>query len=202
MSENKNKTDQNDVFTLQTQDDQSGDVPDIDQLLSFSGKKNNKPKGAQSTPADSITDNKVSFQKKPEKTSAAGSIKNLKGFGTKLEVHFLLQGNDYRYLQHSDHSNREFFGLDDLFQEMKIPQKFMQECGTFGEFNKSQNTYLFDAFGLKEIPFLQFVCHQQGKLVTVYASNQSMADRKDEIIAYTEAVNQNLSASSLDQNAA
>jgi hypothetical protein len=202
MSENKNKSDQSDVFTLQIQDNQNGDVPDIDQLLSFTGKQNAKPRAATASPSDSTTVNKVSFQKKPEKTSAGGSLKNLKGFGTKLEVHFLQQGDDYRYIQHSDHSKREFFGLDDLFQEMKIPQKFMQDCGTFGEFSKSQHGYLFDAFGIQEVNFLQFVCHQQGKIVTVYASNQSMADRKDEIIAYTEAINQNLSASSLDLNAA
>jgi hypothetical protein len=61
---------------------------------------------------------------------------------------------------------------------------------------------LFDAFGINEQQFLQFVPNQANQIITVYASEKSMAEQKDKVIAYTEQKNKNISASSLDVEAA
>ncbi len=202
MSENKNKSDgtHSNIFTLDVDHSDSGEMPSIDQLLS-SGNKNT---GARRTdtpkapPAQESGKPNVSFKGSSDKTTAISTIKSLKVFGLKLEIHFIKEESGYRYIQHTDHTVREFFGLDDLFQKMKIPQKFIDTCGTLGEFKKSEHPYLFEAFGINDLQFLQFVPNQNNKLISVYATNKSMLSQKEEIIAFVEHSNRNLSASSLD----
>jgi hypothetical protein len=113
MSNHKGKTENSDSFTLDhAQSHDSSDIPSIDELL---GAK--KTKQAKSSTASSIAD----------KTSFISNIKSLKEFGTKLEIHFLLKDGSHSFFQYNDHTTRGFFGLDELYQEMKIPQKFTQE---------------------------------------------------------------------------
>ncbi len=188
MSNHKGKTENSDSFTLDhAQSHDSSDIPSIDELL---GAK--KTKQAKSSTTSSIA----------EKTSFISNIKSLKDFGTKLEIHFLLKDGSHSFFQYNDHTTRGFFGLDELYQEMKIPQKFTQECGAFREFKKTEHQFLFDAFGINEQQFLQFVPNQANQIITVYASEKSMAEQKDKVIAYTEQKNKNISASSLDVEAA
>jgi hypothetical protein len=185
MSDDQKKSDDSTAFTIHFDPTQGskGDVPSIDDLLSSRSRKKTTSGG------------KTQFIQN-------SSLKNLKAFGNQIEIHFLLDHDHYRYIQHNDHSKRAFFGLDELFQEMKIPQKFMQSCGTFGEFKKSEHLYLFEAFGMESMQYLQFVSHQNSKIVTVYASESSMLSQKDQVILYTESTNRNLSASGMDLDVA
>jgi len=206
MSENKNKTDstQQNIFTLDLESSDSGEMPSIDQLLS-AGNKNTaarRPTSRKESPAQETGKPNVSFKASVEKNTAISAIKSLKLFGMKLEIHFIREESGYRYIQHTDHTVREFFGLDDLFQKMKISQKFIDACGTLGEFKKSEHQYLFDAFGINDQEYLQFVPNQNNKLVSVYASSKSMMPQKEEVISYVEHSNRNLSASSIEINVA
>ena len=187
---NSNKKDVNEVFTVEHAND-SSEIPGIAELLAS---KVSKKQSAQS----GATKAAVKFNRPTLNTS----IKSLKEFGTKLEIHFLLKDDSYEYIQHNDLSHSKFFGLDELYHGMKVSIFFIQEIGTFAEFNLKNKGYLFDAFGITEQPFIQFVLNQQNKILTAYVSEKSMQGKKDDVIAYTENNNANLSASGLDMNAA
>ena len=188
-----NKKNANEEFTIDfTQVNDSSEIPGIAELLANKIIKKQEPQQTHGTRPG------VKFNR-PTLTT---SVKSLKEFGTKLEIHFLLNNDVYRYTQHSDLSQRKFFGLDDLYHDMKISVLFVQEFGIFGEFKKSDKSYLFDAFGITEEQYLQFVLNQSNKILTVYVSEKSMLTKKDDVIAYAENKNANLSASSIELNQA
>jgi hypothetical protein len=188
-----NKKDTGETFTIQfDQVNDSSEIPGIAELL---GSKTSAKQSAQ----DKTT---VMSGVKFNRNSIGSTLKSLKEFGTRLEIHFLLNDDRYIYIQHSDLSHSKFFGLDELFHEMKISMFFIQEFGVFGEIKQADKPYLFDAFGINEQQFMQFVLNQKNKILTVYVSEKSMLAKKDDVIAYTENKNQNLSASGLDLNTA
>ena len=137
---------------------------------------------------------KVSSKKEPINSG----IKSLKEFGTKLEIHFMLNDEHYCYLQHEDHSSRKFFGLDELLKGTKVSMFFVQEFGVFGEFKQSEKPYLFDAFGITDEQYLQFVLNQSNKILTIYASEHSMISKKEDVITFTEVKNNNLSPQKIE----
>jgi hypothetical protein len=187
MSESQKK-EPSELFTIQfDQVNDSSEIPGIAELL-----------GSKTSMKTSTEEKKAGV--KFNRPALQTSVKTLKEFGTRLEVHFLLNEDCYQYIQHNDLTSRKFFGLDDLFHEMKIPLVFAQDIGAFSEFSPSEKQYLFDAFGITEQPYLQFILNQKNKILSVYVSEKSMKARKDDIISFVENKNQNLSASSLDPN--
>ena len=187
---NSSKKDVNEIFTVEQVND-SSEIPGIAELLAS---KVSKKESAQV----SVAKDAVKFNRPVQNTS----IKSLKEFGTKLEIHFLLKDDVYEYIQHSDLSHSKFFGLDELYQGMKVSVLFVQDIGNFAEFKQDNKNYLFDAFGITEQPFIQFVLNQGSKILTAYISEKSMQSKKDDVIAYAENNNANLSASGIDMNAA
>lgn len=186
------KKEASEVFTIQfDQVNESSEIPGIAELLGSktAGKKTARPM---------VDSNDKTTNIKFNRAASGISIKSLKEFGTRLEIHFQLKDENYRYIQHNDLSHSKFFGLDELFQDMKVSMFFVQEFGAFGEFKQEEKPYLFDAFGITEQPYLQFVLNQANKILTVYVSEKSMATRKDEVIAFTESKNENLSASGIE----
>lgn len=189
MSESTKK-DSSELFTIQfDQVNDSSEIPGIAELL-----------GSKTSLKSSSEEKEKKSGVKFNQPTLQTSVKTLKEFGTKLEVHFIINDDCYRYFQHNDLTSRKFFGLDDLFNEMKIPLNLVQDVGVFGEFSSTEKPYLFDAFGITEQPYLQFVLNQKNKILSVYASEKSMKAKKDDIISFIENKNQNLSASSLDPN--
>ncbi len=195
---NSQKKDSSEIFTIQfDQVNDSSEIPGIAELL---GSKTSSKSSSKSSSQEnnSTSSSGVKFNR----STSPSSFKNLKEFGTKLEVHFLLKEDGYFYIQHSDLSHSKFFGLDELFHDMKVSLSFVQEFGVFGEFKQAEKSYLFDAFGITEQGYLQFVLNQANKILTVYVSEKSMLAKKQDVIAYAENKNANLSASGLDLNAA
>ncbi len=175
------KKESSEIFTIQfDQVNDSSEIPGIAELLG------------------SKTSTKISIQSSTHKSANSASLKSLKEFGTTLEIHFQLKENGFYYLQHNDLSARKFFGLDELFQGMKISTSFTQEFGAFSEFKQTEKAYLFDAFGITEQTHLQFVLNQANKILTVYVSEKSMLAKKDAILAYAENQNANLGGGSIE----
>ena len=192
MSDSKNRKksfpDSSAIFTIDLeQSPTSSDVPDVSDLLGKSKRAVKQNAAPTKDKTEQIDSSPVRF-----------SIKSLKEFDTMIEIHFELKENSYHYLQHNILSNQDFFGLDEMFQGMKIPESFAKDLLVFSEFNRKEKGYLFDAFGISEQPFSQFVFHHSKKLMTVYFSGKSMAQKKDAVVSYTEHKNQNLSASAID----
>ncbi len=177
------KKNSNEVFTIEfDQVNDSSEIPGIAELLGskVSSKKDSKQGIKSNTPPTS------------------SGIKSLKEFGTKLEIHFMLNDEHYCYLQHEDHSSRKFFGLDELLKGTKVSMFFVQEFGVFGEFKQSEKPSLFDAFGITDEQYLQFVLNQSNKILTIYASEHSMLSKKEDVITFTEVKNNNLSPQKIE----
>lgn len=191
MSNDQNKKDppseNTNVFTIETDNTNTSEVPDIASLLGNS----RKAKKTKSVVQEDKTDKTLT-------NTLHSMIRNLKEFETSIEIHFILREDRYCYLQHSLLSNQEYFGLEEVFQEMKIPQSLVNNSSNFVEFNKNEKGYAFDAFGIAEQPFMEIVFHQNKKILTVYFSGKTMANKKEAVVRFTEQRNKNLSASAFD----
>ena len=170
MSDPKNRKksfpDSSAIFTIDLeQSPTSSDVPDVSDLLGKSKRAVKQNAAPTKDKTEQIDSSPVRF-----------SIKSLKEFDTMIEIHFELKENSYHYLQHNILSNQDFFGLDEMFQGMKIPESFAKDLLVFSEFNRKEKGYLFDAFGISEQPFSQFVFHHSKKLMTVYFSGKYHKD--------------------------
>jgi hypothetical protein len=190
MSNDKSKKDtpqeHTSIFTIESENTNTSEVPDIASLLGNS-RKTKKPRP---TNQDDKTEKTVA-------NTLQVIVRSLKEFDTSIEIHFMLKENEYRYLQHDFLSNQKQFGLEEIFQNMKIPQSLIADHANFIELNIKDRSYVFDAFGITEQPYMEIILHQNMNFLTVYFSGKSMAKKKDAVIQFTEQKNKNLNRSGL-----